>query len=654
MSGGIYTTNKFKTLESLSDVETDDLQNNQAPVYDSTLEIFTNKHVATSTSSISGNPGDVVIIDSAGSGITNTGVLVVDTVNNRVGINKVPSEDLDIDGNIQINTSGLGRLVFYDTNDSHEHAELDGDDDGADGGLLLLKTKVDGGSVSEKLRINNVGSLGIGGANYGTSGQYLVSSGGNAPITWADFQSPDADIDFPTGYDPETANTTETGSGSAYKGYAVAISGDGTTRASLNDVNDTIVVVKGGTTYTILWTITFTRPNTIKINNDGTLIVWGGSYDVNDRTVYYSTWTGSGYSTPTGLNLGDMAGTATRILTIDISKDLNTLVVGWANGFASPPFATTGFGISVYTFSGSTYTYRNGVGVKTGYGFGQSLAISDVNSGLNYIVVGEPYFPVSSFTNNGKIYIYSYDTTSHIIVELKTLQGNSGLDTNNAFFGQDRYLGWDVAISTDATKIAITAPGTLTGGNAGQVPTSSATTKSGLFLIERTDRDWASYNNSTDYKGVNYADPSVVGFGADQNDCGYHSVVMSPDGSSAITGHPWADSSTDANSGAFVSWSIGTGGNYSKVSSTIPLPSSTNNDAWFSGYVWYTGNGVGRGLDYNGTSVIIGSWNNGLNPPSGVLKIYDPAVSGITPPFTGVIESTKSLVVKDGLIYGFI
>jgi hypothetical protein len=114
----------------------------------------------------------------------NPSVLTIDTVNNRIGINITnPTEDLEIDGNIQIDTSGLGRLVFYDKQAGHEHCEVDGDDDGTNGGMFLIKIKQDGGSVVERFRIDNIGRIGIGGANYGTSGQVLTSNGSSAP-TW--------------------------------------------------------------------------------------------------------------------------------------------------------------------------------------------------------------------------------------------------------------------------------------------------------------------------------------------------------------------------------------------------------------------------------------------------------------------------------------
>jgi hypothetical protein len=75
----------------------------------------------------------------------------------RVGVGVDPAdpitEDLEIDGNIQVDTSGLGKLVFYDKSAGHEHCEFDGDDDGVNGGQAVIKVKEDGGSVQTALAI---------------------------------------------------------------------------------------------------------------------------------------------------------------------------------------------------------------------------------------------------------------------------------------------------------------------------------------------------------------------------------------------------------------------------------------------------------------------------------------------------------------------
>jgi len=105
----------------------------------------------------------------------------------RVGIGvQNPEEDLELDGNIQLDTGGAqrGRVIFYDKQNDHEHAEVDGLGEGTNGGVLAFYTKVDGGSVTEKLRINNTGAIGIGGATYGTAGQVLTSNGSGSAVSW--------------------------------------------------------------------------------------------------------------------------------------------------------------------------------------------------------------------------------------------------------------------------------------------------------------------------------------------------------------------------------------------------------------------------------------------------------------------------------------
>jgi len=63
--------------------------------------------------------------------------------------------------------------------------QIKGIKEGINGGEIQIFTKVDGGSVTEKLRINNVGAIGISGANYGSSGQVLTSNGQNGTVSWS-------------------------------------------------------------------------------------------------------------------------------------------------------------------------------------------------------------------------------------------------------------------------------------------------------------------------------------------------------------------------------------------------------------------------------------------------------------------------------------
>lgn len=142
---------------------------------------------------------------------TSNGITI--TSDGRVGIGVVnPEEDFEIDGNIQLDTGGAqrGRVIFYDKQNDHEHAEVDGLGEGTNGGALVFYTKVDGGSVTEKIRINNVGAIGIAGANFGTTNQVLISNGSNSSVEWTDSVTfTDATVTG-TVVTPEVASTTST------------------------------------------------------------------------------------------------------------------------------------------------------------------------------------------------------------------------------------------------------------------------------------------------------------------------------------------------------------------------------------------------------------------------------------------------------------
>lgn len=118
------------------------------------------------------------------------GLFLTSTVldgNIKVGINiSEPEEELEIDGNIQIDSGNQARLKFQKSGGSpHALGEIDGEQDGTNGGTLEFYTKVDGGSVTEKLRINNKGAIGVGGANFGNDGQFLMSKGNAAVPVWS-------------------------------------------------------------------------------------------------------------------------------------------------------------------------------------------------------------------------------------------------------------------------------------------------------------------------------------------------------------------------------------------------------------------------------------------------------------------------------------
>ena len=431
MSGGIYTTDKSKTIASLADVDLDNIQNGQAPVYDATQELFTNQTVLTPSSLPSGSSGDVIISDGSsglsstsklnvnpsngtitgvlfnvdganikvgssagdsagndnisigyqtgtnagnyatavgtiagqnggtnsvslgfnaqandnncivinGSGtltqslqtdscyinpvrnlnattlpnpyvvqyddtnkeviksedlhirdiqnrnIENNGTLtnvstaslyngqltagvggnrivagagnsnlVVDLTNQRVGINNAsPQYALDVVGHIRLQSGGADRLIFNNTTVGEDIADVDTIVDGTDGGIWGVRTRVNGGSLTEKLRINNVGAIGLGGANYGASGQVIVSRGSGNPVEWAD-----------------QTDTTYT------QGTGISIVG---TTINNTAPDQTVVLTQGGET-----TITGTYPN-FTISSTDTTYTQGTGISIVGTTI---------------------------------------------------------------------------------------------------------------------------------------------------------------------------------------------------------------------------------------------------------------------------------------------------------------------------------------------------------------------------------
>ena len=112
--------------------------------------------------------------------------------------------DSDQEGIRLISSGNTGSVLDFDANrdtDNRHLGEVRGKWNGAevcritlssgadttnkDEGKLVFHTKPSSGGIAERLRIESGGQLGIGGANYGTSGQVLTSGGASAPPSWA-------------------------------------------------------------------------------------------------------------------------------------------------------------------------------------------------------------------------------------------------------------------------------------------------------------------------------------------------------------------------------------------------------------------------------------------------------------------------------------
>ncbi|MGB1730262.1 MAG: hypothetical protein ACPHF2_09700, partial [Crocinitomicaceae bacterium] len=122
-----------------------------------------------------------------------TGPLYVDTQNNRIGINvPVPTEDLEIDGNLQLDSAGANKIKFYDATATVERAEIDAAASGT-GGILVFYTKEDPGTVTAKMTIQADGRVTITNRIEGVTNPVAATDAANK-------QYVDASIPSLTGY----------------------------------------------------------------------------------------------------------------------------------------------------------------------------------------------------------------------------------------------------------------------------------------------------------------------------------------------------------------------------------------------------------------------------------------------------------------------
>ena len=159
-----------------------------------------------------GTAGDLTINNIVGGAATFTGVLTYEDVTNVDSIGVITARSGIRIGATGANTlitgngTGIGIGITTPTEELHIRAATpvirleDGDNAkqsqivGSDGNLRLdadnnnaiadtnIAFRTDGG---ERLRIGPVGQIGIGGANYGTSGQVLTSQGSGSAVQWA-------------------------------------------------------------------------------------------------------------------------------------------------------------------------------------------------------------------------------------------------------------------------------------------------------------------------------------------------------------------------------------------------------------------------------------------------------------------------------------
>jgi hypothetical protein len=182
--------------EQLTNIDTEAVTNNAVKLV---LTILNNNKVGildgeedpvTTEKKLYVNAGDE---RTRGIAITDDGTI------SKVGIGVTnPTEELEVNGDVQIDVDTTGSLKFKNTGTSpniitegespHDLAEIVSGVDGTNGGYLQIKCKANAGQMAEVLKINNVGAFRVGSsgtaANFGNIGDVMISNGVNASIDW--------------------------------------------------------------------------------------------------------------------------------------------------------------------------------------------------------------------------------------------------------------------------------------------------------------------------------------------------------------------------------------------------------------------------------------------------------------------------------------
>ena len=142
------------------------------------------------------------------------------TSDGNIGINDTAPPNFTGYKSLSIHGSTGGALVFGD--DGTDEWEIYGGD-----GVVKI---YDRANTQERIRISDNGAIGLGGANYGSSGQVLTSAGSGSAVTWSTISGTtinnNADNRIITG--SGTANTLEGESTLNYGGNQLTFSGTAT------------------------------------------------------------------------------------------------------------------------------------------------------------------------------------------------------------------------------------------------------------------------------------------------------------------------------------------------------------------------------------------------------------------------------------------
>ena len=378
----------------------------------------------------------------------------------KVGVNKaVPIYQLEVGGDIrgddlhgdllalQNNYTQMG-TIYLQTDVVQLTTEMAGS--GSTGGELVIKTKVPNSTITEKLRINGDGAIGIGGSNFGSAGQVLTSNGSTSSVSWTT-PAGGGSVDR---INIEVEGATTKKKQIIYDATKTITASDIVARLDGAPDKDQVyyfgesipnrwVAVGSGSTNTLAYSsdgISWTGLGKTTFSVNAQDVAWNGSIYVavgqGTNSIAYSsdgiTWTGATSSTSIFSSAGrGVAWNGTRW--VATGQGTNTLA------YSSDGINWTGIGTSIFSVIGQKIVWNGSIFCAVGEGT-NSIAYS--SDGITWTGLG-----TSIFTSlgrcigwNGFMFVAGGDGGNSVAYSYDGI-GWTGLGTSIVTSG--RGIGWD-------------------------------------------------------------------------------------------------------------------------------------------------------------------------------------------------------------------
>ena len=350
------------------------------------------------------------------------------------------------------------------------------------GGSIYLRTAVSNTGYVERLRIIPAGAWGLGGANYGTSGQVLTSQGSGSPPIWQTISLSASNLTGTVALANGGTGLTAVPGSSGQLIFNSSSAYSATGRMSYNGT-DTLTVGSGDTTFNIRGAI---APN--NTSNGASVLIQAGQ----GATSYASQGVVSGNLTLAGgdANSGGFGGNIT-IRTGVSSAGSGTLFLSTGAGTTAErlriiPAGAWGLGGANYGTSGQVLTSNGSSAAPTwttissASGTVTSVAVSGGTTGLT--TSGGPITASGTITLAGTLAVANGGTGATTASAaaaniLPSQTGNSGkvLSTDGA-----GNLSWVSSSAGSVTSIDIS------GGTTGLTATGGPITSSGTITLAGT------------------------------------------------------------------------------------------------------------------------------------------------------------------------